>query len=117
MRKDLEVFFMGNTPEKFQKKPDFRIIQPSLDETGRTIYKDIGAMWKNVSKNGNDFYTLKIGRLKLLVFPNTLEQSHKPSTNPSLEKIINESFEMIAKLPVEDKKLEGCPLEDKANAK
>jgi hypothetical protein len=34
------------------------------------VYKNVGGMWKNVSKNGNDFYTLKIGELKLLVFPN-----------------------------------------------
>jgi len=37
---------------------------------GKTVYKDVGAMWRNVSKSGNEFYTLKIGKLKLLVFQN-----------------------------------------------
>jgi uncharacterized protein (DUF736 family) len=53
-------------------KPDFRIVQPEyVQPLGKTVYKDVGAMWRNVSKSGNEFYTLKIGKLKLLVFPNT----------------------------------------------
>ncbi|MCC7571735.1 DUF736 domain-containing protein [Candidatus Micrarchaeota archaeon] len=51
-------------------KPDFRIVQPTLDKEGKESLTSVGAMWKNVSKNGNVFYTLKIGDLKLLVFPN-----------------------------------------------
>jgi hypothetical protein len=35
------------------------------------MYVNVGGMWKNISKSGNEFYTLKIGQLKLLVFPNT----------------------------------------------
>ena len=53
-------------------KPDFRIVQPEyVPALGKTVYKDVGAMWHNVSKGGNEFYTMKIGKLKLLVFPNT----------------------------------------------
>ena len=53
-------------------KPDFRIVQPEyVPALGKTVYKDVGAMWHNVSKSGNEFYTMKIGKLKLLVFQNT----------------------------------------------
>ncbi|MCD6227712.1 DUF736 family protein [Candidatus Micrarchaeota archaeon] len=51
-------------------RPDFRIVQPSIDLDGKQKLVSVGAMWRNVSKNGNVFYTLKIGDLKLLVFPN-----------------------------------------------
>ena len=51
-------------------RPDLRVVQADRDKNGNVIYKNVGGMWKNVSKNGNDFYTLKIGELKLLVFPN-----------------------------------------------
>ena len=53
-------------------KPDFRVVQAEYDaRLGKTVYKDVGAMWRNVSKAGNEFYTMKIGKLKLLVFQNT----------------------------------------------
>ncbi len=52
-------------------RPDLRVVQPITGTDGRTIYKNVGGMWKNVSKNGNEFYTLMIGNLKLLVFQNT----------------------------------------------
>lgn len=52
-------------------RPDLRIVQPVTGPDGKTIYKNVGGMWKNVSKNGNEFYTLMIGNLKLLVFQNT----------------------------------------------
>jgi len=52
-------------------KPDFRVVQTEYNlKAGKTLYKDVGAMWKNTSKAGNEFYTMKIGKLKLLVFPN-----------------------------------------------
>jgi len=51
-------------------KPDFRVVQPDRDKNGNAVYVNVGGMWKNVSKSGNEFYTLKIGQLKLLVFPN-----------------------------------------------
>ncbi|MCX8197325.1 MAG: DUF736 domain-containing protein [Candidatus Micrarchaeota archaeon] len=52
-------------------RPEFRVVQPEYDNrSGKTVYKDVGAIWRNTSKTGNDFYTLKIGKLRLLVFPN-----------------------------------------------
>jgi len=52
-------------------KPDFRVVQPEYDNRlGKTVFKDVGALWKNTSKAGNEFYTMKIGKLKLLVFQN-----------------------------------------------
>ncbi len=51
-------------------KPDFNVVQTDRDKDGKAVYNNVGAMWKSVSKNGRDFYTLKIGHLKLLVFPN-----------------------------------------------
>lgn len=64
----------GNETQEFQgggKRPDLRVVQPITDKDGKQIFKSVGAMWKSVSKNGNEFYTLRIGELKLLVFPNT----------------------------------------------
>lgn len=53
-------------------RPDFRVVQAEYDtRLGKTQFKDVGAMWRNVSKGGNEFYTMKIGKLKLLVFPNS----------------------------------------------
>lgn len=51
-------------------RPDLRVVQADRDKDGNVIYSNVGGMWKNVSKNGNMFYTLRIGQLKLLVFPN-----------------------------------------------
>jgi len=51
-------------------RPDFRVVQPEVDKGGKVVYKDVGALWKNTSKAGNEFYTMKIGKLRLLVFPN-----------------------------------------------
>ena len=52
-------------------KPDFRVVQPEFDNRiGKTVFKDVGALWRNTSRSGNEFYTMKIGKLKLLVFPN-----------------------------------------------
>jgi hypothetical protein len=61
-------------PRNAGPRPDFRVVQAEYDtRLGKTVYKDIGAMWKNVSKSGNEFYTMKIGKLKLLVFQNNLK--------------------------------------------
>ena len=55
-------------------RPDFRVVQTEYDSRlGKTLFKDVGAMWKNRSKSGKDFYTMKIGKLKLLVFENRKE--------------------------------------------
>lgn len=51
-------------------RPDMRVVQADRDKDGNVVYSNVGGMWKNISKNGNEFYTLKIGQLKLLVFPN-----------------------------------------------
>jgi hypothetical protein len=51
-------------------RPDLRVVQTDRDKEGKVVYSNVGGMWKNVSKNGNVFYTLRIGQLKLLVFPN-----------------------------------------------
>ncbi len=51
-------------------RPDLRVVQADRDKSGNVVYTNVGGMWKNVSKNGNEFYTLKIGQMKLLVFPN-----------------------------------------------
>jgi uncharacterized protein (DUF736 family) len=54
------------------KQPEFRVVQPEYDpRDGKTHFRDVGALWKNISqKTGREFYTLKIGKLRLLVFPN-----------------------------------------------
>lgn len=59
------------------KQPEFRVVQPEYDaREQKTVFKDVGAIWKNISqKTGREFYTLKIGKLRLLVFENRkLEQ-------------------------------------------
>jgi hypothetical protein len=53
------------------RRPDFRVVQPDRDKDGNVVYLNVGGMWKSVSKQGNEFYTLRIGQLRLLVFPNT----------------------------------------------
>jgi hypothetical protein len=54
------------------RQPDFRVVQPEFDtRENKTVFKDVGALWHNVSsKTGRGFYTLKIGKMRLLVFPN-----------------------------------------------
>ncbi|MFH0927618.1 MAG: hypothetical protein V1822_03495 [Candidatus Micrarchaeota archaeon] len=59
------------------RQPDFRVVQPEYDiREGKTVFHDVGAIWRNVSqKTGKEFYSLKIGKLRLLVFENRkLEQ-------------------------------------------
>jgi hypothetical protein len=51
-------------------RPDLRVVQADKDKDGKPLYVNVGGMWKNVSRNGKEFYVLKIGQLKLLVFPN-----------------------------------------------
>ncbi|VVC03145.1 Uncharacterised protein [Candidatus Burarchaeum australiense] len=52
------------------EKPDLRIVQPGTDAQGNATFRNVGGMWKGTSKAGNEFYNLRIGHLKLLVFPN-----------------------------------------------
>lgn len=61
----------GEAPRTGSNRPDLRVVQADRDRDGNIVYMNVGGMWKNISKAGNEFYTLKIGNLKLLVFPNT----------------------------------------------
>ncbi len=65
---------VSNDSQKSQqsqpRKPDMRVVQPVVGQDGKQIYRSVGGMWKSVSKNGNVFYVLRIGELRLLVFPN-----------------------------------------------
>jgi|GEM_PF-1654574 len=58
------------TEQRKGRRPDLRIVQPETNQDGTKAYRSVGAMWKSVSKNGREFYTLKIGELRLLAFPN-----------------------------------------------
>jgi hypothetical protein len=51
-------------------RPDIRIVQTDKDREGKSVYLNVGGMWKNISKNGKEFYVVRIGQLKLLAFPN-----------------------------------------------
>jgi len=51
-------------------RPDISLVQTEVDREGKTKYTNIGGIWKNISKNGKEFYTIRIGNLRLLGFPN-----------------------------------------------
>lgn len=53
-----------------RNRPEFRVVQTITDREGKTVFLNVGGMWKNISKNGNEFYSLRIGNLRLLVFKN-----------------------------------------------
>ena len=61
---------IGAGADSKKNQPDYRVVQATTDKTGKSFFVSVGGMWKNVSKNGKEFYTLKIGNLKLLVFKN-----------------------------------------------
>ena len=74
-KEESDSSFSGQSAETAVKpvgeRPDLRVVQVEYDtRLGKSVFKDVGAMWRNTSKNGNEFYTMKIGKLKLLVFPN-----------------------------------------------
>ena len=52
------------------ERPDFRVVQAGSDAEGNASFISVGGMWRSKSKAGNEFYNLRIGKLKLLVFPN-----------------------------------------------
>ncbi len=56
--------------EEKKKKPEFNICQPEKTPEGKTNWNSVGAIWKNLSKNGKEYYILKIGNLKLTAFKN-----------------------------------------------
>jgi hypothetical protein len=92
MEEKLEEFEeIEEYPKKEQKgdgeapqRPDFRIVQTELDKEGKTIYKNVGGMWKRTSKNGNTYYSMGIGRLRLLVFPNDRDGSYGRETREEI---------------------------------
>jgi len=55
----------GDAPRK--ARPVFRIMQPDKDRDGKPILREVGVVWKQVGKNGNEFYVVKIGDLRLLM--------------------------------------------------
>ena len=57
-------------PPPGANRPDLRVVQADRDKDGKPLYVNVGGMWKNISRNGKEFYVLRIGQLKLLVFPN-----------------------------------------------
>lgn len=59
--------------EEKGKAPDFRVVQTGTTQEGEAKFTNVGGMWRSVSKNGNEFYTLRIGKLRLLVFPNAAQ--------------------------------------------
>ena len=67
----------GQETQRGANRPDLRVVQVDTDRDGKTLYRNVGGMWKNVSKNGNEFYTLLIGNMKLLVFPNTQKEEKR----------------------------------------
>lgn len=52
-----------------KQKPEFRVVQSDRGPNGEQIYRSVGAVWKNTSKTGKVFYVLKIGTMRLLMFP------------------------------------------------
>lgn len=60
----------GGSESSGTNRPDIRIVQTDKDREGKSVYLNVGGMWKNVSKNGKEFYVVRIGQLRLLAFPN-----------------------------------------------
>lgn len=61
---------MEEQTKKKGNRPDMRVVQVVLDEEQKEKFVNVGAMWKATSKKGNAFFNMKIGDLRLLVFPN-----------------------------------------------
>jgi len=54
-----------------RRAPDFRVVQAGTDKDGKSTFTSVGGIWKQPkSKAGKDFSVLKLGNLRLLVFPN-----------------------------------------------
>jgi len=62
----------STTNEK--KRPEYRVLQPDTDNNGKRVLKNVGGMWKAETKDGREYFIMKIGELRLLVFPNTPKQ-------------------------------------------
>ena len=61
---------MSGEEKKRKERPVFSVVQPVTDAEGNKKLKSVGGLWKNTSKSGRTFYTLSIGPLRLLAFPN-----------------------------------------------
>jgi len=57
------------TTQAGKKRPTFQVVQVERGADGKTVFRQVGAVWENTSKSGKEFYTLKIGNLRLLLFP------------------------------------------------
>lgn len=62
-----------DVPAKGTNRPDISVVQTEVDREGKTKYTNVGGIWKNISKNGKEFYVIKIGNLRLVGFPNSKE--------------------------------------------
>lgn len=51
-------------------RPDLRIVQVDKDTNGETRFTNVGGAWKTVTKNGNEMYNVRIGNLRLQMYPN-----------------------------------------------
>ena len=71
----IELGGSGAAPAMKGERPDFRVVQAGSDIEGKATFANVGGMWRQTSKAGNEFYTLRIGKLKLLVFPNRKKTS------------------------------------------
>lgn len=57
--------------EQPSRQPEFRILQQEYNQKeGKSVLKEVGVAWRNRSKDGKEFYTIKIGNLRLLMFKN-----------------------------------------------
>ncbi|MGB9577039.1 MAG: hypothetical protein ACP5IG_01875 [Candidatus Micrarchaeia archaeon] len=52
-----------------KQKPEMHIYQPDVDQQGKKKFVEVGAIWRNTSKAGRTFYSIKIGNLRLIAFP------------------------------------------------
>lgn len=52
-----------------KQKPEMHVYQPDVDPQGKKRFVEVGAIWKNTSKAGRTFYSIKIGNLRLIAFP------------------------------------------------
>lgn len=48
--------------------PVFRVMMPEKQKDGKEKLRSVGAVWKNISKDGKEYYTLSIDNLRLLAF-------------------------------------------------
>ncbi|NPA22081.1 MAG: DUF736 domain-containing protein [Candidatus Micrarchaeota archaeon] len=75
-----EVEIEEEVPAKLEKvevqkgsRPEWVVLQPDVGQNGEKVLRRVGAMWKQTTKDGRDYYVLRIGDLRLLVFKNDRE--------------------------------------------